>query len=196
MEEDKFNDQDGRGKPEAKSDAEIPASEKSVPEEPTPEKPASEKPTPEKPAPEVPAPEKPATDRPDPKKKIDPAELNKVKMLFKYFDTGFSTMKLYPPGNPSIERSVGIFSDKLKEFLDEYKEFRIGIKEFDFSYKGEIAFQDEEKKRSLPFFLFKDGMRELTFYKGLENKELQHFLDTLKEAIDLPSEESDAVGLL
>ena len=211
MEEDKFNDQDGRGKPEAKSDAEIPATEKSVPEEPTSEKPASEnstpekpaserptpeKPTPEKPAPEVPAPEKPATDRPDPEKKIDPAELNKVKMLFKYFDTGFSTMKLYPPGNPSIERSVGIFSEKLKEFLDEYKEFRIGIKEFDFSYKGEIAFQDEEKKRSLPFFLFKDGMRELTFYKGLENKELQHFLDTLKEAIDLPSEESDAVGLL
>jgi len=216
MEEDKFNDQGGRGKPEVKSDAEIPAPEKSVPEEPTPEKPASEKPTPEKPVPEEPAtekptpekpapekpapeeptPEKPATARPDPKKKIDPAELNKVKMLFKYFDTGFSTMKLYPPGNPSIERSVGIFSEKLKEFLDEYKEFRIGIKEFDFSYKGEIAFQDEEKKRSLPFFLFKDGMRELTFYKGLENKELQYFLDTLKEAIDLPSEESDAVGLL
>ena len=196
MEEDKFNDQGSRGKPEVKSDAEIPAPEKSVPEEPTPEKPASEKATPEKSAPEEPAPEKSMEARPDPKKKIDPAELNKVKMLFKYFDTGFSTMKLYPPGNPSIERSVGIFSEKLKEFLDEYKEFRIGIKEFDFSYKGEIAFQDEEKKRSLPFFLFKDGMRELTFYKGLENKELQYFLDTLKEAIDLPSEESDAVGLL
>lgn len=196
MEEDKFNDQGSRGKPEVKSDAEIPAPEKSVPEEPTPEKPASEKATPEKSAPEEPAPEKSMEARPDPKKKIDPAELNKVKMLFKYFDTGFSTMKLYPPGNPSIERSVGIFSEKLKEFLDEYKEFRIGIKEFDFSYKGKIAFQDEEKKRSLPFFLFKDGMRELTFYKGLENKELQYFLDTLKEAIDLPSEESDAVGLL
>ena len=186
MEQDKFNNQGDQEEPEAK---------------PTPDKPAQDKPTqdksaPEKSAPEEPAPEKSTAAKPDPKKKIDPAELNKVKMLFKYFDSAFSTMKLYPPGNPSIEKSVGIFSEKLKEFLDEYKEFRVGIKEFDFSYKGKIAFQDEEKMRSLPFFLFKDGMRELTFYKGLENKELQYFLDTLKEAIDLPPEESDAVGLL
>ncbi len=130
------------------------------------------------------------------KTKVVPGELNIVKLLFKYFDTAFSTMKLYPPGNPSITKSVTYFFDKLKEFLDEYEEMRIGIGEFSFSYKGENAFQDEEKKRSLPFFLFKDGMRELSFYKGLESKELNYFLDILKEAIDLPTEESDAVGLL
>jgi HEAT repeat protein len=130
------------------------------------------------------------------KTKVVPGELNKVRLLFKYFDTAFSTLKLYPPGNPSITKSVTYFYDKLKEFLDEYEEMRIGIGEFSFSYKGENAFQDEEKKRSLPFFLFKDGMRELSFYKGLESEELNFFLDILKEAIDLPSEESDAVGLL
>jgi len=129
-------------------------------------------------------------------KKVDPAELNKVKLLFKYFDTAFSTMKLYPPGNPSVEKTVGIFDEKLREFLEEYDEMRIGIGEFNFRYKNEIAFQDEEKKRSLPFFLFKDGMRQLSFFKGLDSKELQYFLNILKEAIDLPSEESDAVGLL
>lgn len=181
MEQDEFNKQGGPGEPK---------------EKPAPEEPAPEKSTPEKSTPEEPAPEKFAAAKPAPKEKIDPVELNKVKMIFKYFDTAFSTLKLYPPGNPSIEKSVGIFSGKLKEFLYEHKEFRIGIKEFDFTYKDEIAFQDEEKKRSLPFFLFKDGMRELTFYKGLEDKELQFFLDTLKEAIDLPPEESDAVGLL
>lgn len=135
-------------------------------------------------------------ERPLPEKKVDPGELNKVKLLFKYFDTAFSTMKLYPPGNPSVEKTVGIFDEKLKEFLEEYEEMRIGIGEFNFRYKNEIAFQDEEKKRSLPFFLFKDGMRQLSFFKGLDSKELQLFLNILKEAIDLPSEESDAVGLL
>ncbi|MGD2295131.1 MAG: HEAT repeat domain-containing protein [Candidatus Aminicenantes bacterium] len=139
---------------------------------------------------------RPAPERPVPKKKINADELNKVNLLFKYFDTAFSTMKLYPPGNPSIKKSVDIFTEKLKEFLKEYEELRIGIGEFSFSYKGEKVFQDEEKKRSLPFFLFKDGMRELSFYRGLERKELKYFLDVLKEAIDLPPEESDAVGLL
>ena len=137
-----------------------------------------------------------APERPAPKKKINADELNKVNLLFKYFDTAFSTMKLYPPGNPSIKKSVDIFTEKLKEFLREYEELRIGIGEFSFFYEGEKVFQDEEKKRSLPFFLFKDGMRELSFYRGLERKELKYFLDTLKEAIDLPPEESDAVGLL
>jgi hypothetical protein len=181
MEQDKFNNQGGPGEPGAK---------------PSPEKPPVEKSAPDEPAPKKFPPEKPAGAKPAPKKKIDTVELGKVNLIFKYFDTAFSTMKLYPPGNPSIEKSMGIFSGKLKEFLDEYKEFRIGIKEFSFSYKGETVFQDEEKKRSLPFFLFKDGMRELTFHKGLQDKELQHFLDTLKEAIDLPPDESDAVGLL
>ncbi|TEU04216.1 MAG: HEAT repeat domain-containing protein [Candidatus Aminicenantes bacterium] len=137
------------------------------------------------------APEKPA-----PKKKINADELNRVNLLFKYFDTAFSTMKLYPPGNPSIKKSVDIFTEKLKEFLREFEELRIGIGEFSFFYKGEKVFQDEEKMRSLPFFLFKDGMRELSFYRGLERKELKYFLDVLKEAIDLPPEESDAIGLL
>ena len=137
------------------------------------------------------APEKPA-----PKKKINAEELNRVNLLFKYFDTAFSTMKLYPPENPSIKKSVDIFTEKLKEFLREFEELRIGIGEFSFFYKGEKVFQDEEKMRSLPFFLFKDGMRELSFYRGLERKELRHFLDVLKEAIDLPPEESDAIGLL
>lgn len=137
------------------------------------------------------APEKTA-----PKKKINAEELNKVNLLFKYFDTAFSTMKLYPPGNPSIKKSVDIFTEKLKAFLREYEELRIGIGEFSFFYKSEKVFQDEEKKRSLPFFLFKDGMRELSFYRGLERRELKYFLDVLKEAIDLPPEESDAIGLL
>ncbi len=139
---------------------------------------------------------RPAPEGLAPKKKIDADELNKVNLLFKYFDMAFSAMKLYPPGNPSIKKSVDIFTEKLKGFLREYEELRIGIQEFSFFYKGEKIFQDEEKKRSLPFFLFKDGMRELSFYKGLERNELKHFLDTLKEAIDLPPEESDAVGLL
>ena len=69
---------------------------------------------------------------PLPEKKVDPAELNKVKLLFKYFDTAFSTLKLYPPGNPSIEKSVGYFDEKLKEFLEEYNELRVGIGEFNF----------------------------------------------------------------
>lgn len=128
--------------------------------------------------------------------KPSPAELAEAKRILKFFDTAFSAMKLYPPGNPSVEKTIDIFCRELKKFLEEHEELRIGIEEFNFLYKGEVVLQDEEKKRSLPFFLFKDGMRELSFIKNLEIDELRAFLVTLKTAIDLPSEESDVVSLL
>ena len=88
------------------------------------------------------APEKPVL-----KKKIMAEELNKVNLLFKYFNTAFSAMKLYPPGNPSIKKAVDFFTNKLKDFLREYGELRIGIGEFSFVYKGEKIFQDEKNIR-------------------------------------------------
>ncbi len=127
---------------------------------------------------------------------LTPGELSEAKRIFRYFDAAFSAMKLYPPGNPSIRQAVDVFNRELKKFLDTHEELRIGIEEFSFLYKGVAVFQDEEKKKSLPFFLFKDGMRELSFYPELEREELQAFLEVLKKAIDLPHEESDVVSLL
>lgn len=128
--------------------------------------------------------------------KPDPTELNKAGIVLKLFDTALSAMKIYPSGNPAVQRNLMQFFDRLKEFLDTYEELRLGIQEFSFTLKKETAFQDKIKKKSLPFLLFKDGMRELSFYKGLEREELQEFLEVLKEASDLPPEESDVVSFL
>ncbi len=128
--------------------------------------------------------------------KPDPAELNKAGIVLKFFDTALSAMKIYPSGNPAIQRNLMQFFNRIKEFLDTYEELRLGVQEFSFTLKKETVFQDKIKKKSLPFLLFKDGMRELSFYKGLEREELQEFMEVLKEASDLPPEESDIVSFL
>ncbi len=128
--------------------------------------------------------------------KPDPTELNKAGIVLKFFDTALSAMKIYPSGNPAIQRNLMQFFDRLEEFLDVYEELRLGIQEFSFTLKKETVFQDKIKKKSLPFLLFKDGMRELSLYKGLEREELQEFMEVLKEASDLPPEESDVVSFL
>jgi hypothetical protein len=128
--------------------------------------------------------------------KPDPAELNKAGIVLKFFDTALSAMKIYPSRNPAIQRNLMQFFDRLNEFLDTYEELRLGIQEFSFTLKKEPVFQDKIKKKSLPFLLFKDGMRELSFYEGLEQEELREFMEILKEASDLPPEESDVVSFL
>ena len=126
----------------------------------------------------------------------DPDEVNKATGVLKYFDSAFSSIKLFPSDNPSVKKSIDSFYERITEFLDEYEKLIIIIEEFSFSYKGETVFQEEEKQNSLPFFFFKDGMRELTFYDDLGRRELKEFLSLIKEESTLPLEDSDIVNSL
>ncbi|UCC38776.1 MAG: HEAT repeat domain-containing protein [Candidatus Aminicenantes bacterium] len=128
--------------------------------------------------------------------KTDPVEVKTAKEVIKRLGNAFSSMKIYPAENPAVKKSIETFTEKIKEFLDEYEHLDITIGEFNLSYKGENVFQDEEKMKSLPFLLFKDGMRELSFHKGLGERELQDFLETVKADSDLPPEDCDVVNSL
>jgi len=127
---------------------------------------------------------------------LDPDEVNKATGVLKFFDSAFSSIKLFPSDNPSVKKSTDSFYERITEFLDEYKKLVVIIEEFSFSYKGETVFKGKEKQNSLPFFFFKDGMRELTFYDGLEKRELKDFLELIKEESTLPLEDSDIVNSL
>ncbi len=128
--------------------------------------------------------------------KPDPDEVKKAAGVVQHFQRAFNLMKMYPSDNPGIKEAIISFADRLKEFLDLYEELKIGIQEFSFSYQGEIVFKDKLKKKSFPFLFFKDGMRELSFYEGLDEKEAQDFLEVIKKDFDLPPDYSDVVSSL
>jgi hypothetical protein len=128
--------------------------------------------------------------------KPDPDEIKKAAGVVQHFQRAFNLMKMYPMDNPSIKEAIISFADILKEFLDLYEELRISIDESSFSYQGEILFKDKLKKKSFPFLFFKDGMKELSFHEGLDEKEVQDFLEAIKKDFDLPSDYSDVVSSL
>lgn len=123
-------------------------------------------------------------------------ETKKVKEVLSLFAKTFSAVRIYPPENPTVKNSVESLYEKTQEFLREYGELKLIVKEFSFIFKEDIVFEEEQKKASLPFLFFKDGMRELAFYKGLDKKELQDFLQIVKDSADLPLEDSDTVNSL
>ena len=127
---------------------------------------------------------------------LDPEERAKVKLVLTSLGRAYSSMKIYPPKSPSIKYSFDVFSEKMMEFLDEYEMLLIAINEFKLIYKGKTVFQDEKKRTSLPFLFYKDGMREMSFHKGLDENELQEFLVTIKTDSDLPPENIDIVNSL
>lgn len=123
-------------------------------------------------------------------------ERDKVKDIIQFFAKAYSALKIYPIENPAVINSTKIFSDKLMDFLSEYEEMIIGIHEFSLSFNKETVHTDGEKKKSLPFLLYKDGMRELSFHEGLDLEEIGDFLETVKENADLPEEESNIINSL
>jgi HEAT repeat protein len=127
---------------------------------------------------------------------FNPEEMLKAKEVFRALEKSFSAMKVFPSGNPSIKSFVRSFTEKIHEFLDKFEVLLIGVDEFKFTLRGEAVFQDEEKKSSLPFLFFKDGIRELSFHKGLDEREIQEFLEVIREESDLPPENSDIVNSL
>jgi len=123
-------------------------------------------------------------------------ESDKVKDVIQSLIKAYSALKIYPIENPAVINSTMVFSDKLMEFLREYEEMRIGIQEFSLAFNEEILHSDGEKKKSFPFLLYKDGMRELSFHEGLDLEEIGDFLETVKINADLPEEESDIIHSL
>lgn len=189
-------------KPKSEQEKPEPQREKPEPEEekpqPEPEKPGPEreKPQPEqeKPEPELEKPEQVQEKPEEEKPKADPFEVKKAGNVIQFFKKTFSLIKLYPPENPSVARSIELFNNQLGEFLNEYEELAIQVGEFSFSYKGELVFQDEERSKSLPFLFYKDGLRELSFHKGLDKGELHELFKTISEVSDLPPEDADIVN--
>ncbi len=120
----------------------------------------------------------------------------KVKEVLSLFAKTFTAMRIYPTENPTVKNFVESFYEKTQEFLREYGELKLIVREFCFIFKEDTVFEEEHKKASLPFLFFKDGMKELAFYKGLDREELQDFLQIIKDNADLPLEDSDIVNSL
>ena len=123
-------------------------------------------------------------------------ESDKVKDIIQSLTKAYSALKIYPIENPAVINSTMVFADKLVDFLKEYEEMRIGIQEFSLTFNEEIIHSDGEKKKSLPFLLYKDGMRELSFHEGLDLEEIGDFLEIVKINADLPEDESDIINSL
>ncbi|MGD8535819.1 MAG: HEAT repeat domain-containing protein [Candidatus Aminicenantes bacterium] len=126
----------------------------------------------------------------------DAPSIRKAKEVLSLFAKAFASMRIYPTENPTVESLINTFSDKMHEFLDEEEEIKLIVNEFSITFKEETVFQDGQRKASLPFLFFKDGIRELAFYKGLDKEELQDFLKVIKDNADLPPDDSDIVNSL
>ncbi len=126
----------------------------------------------------------------------DPRVTDRVREIMLATANTVSAMKIFPSEHASVRSFVEDLTKKLKAFLDDRGKLEIGIEEYVFSFGGKPVYRDEMSVKSLPFFFFKDGMKTLFIYQGLEKEELADFLELIKRESQKPAEDSDIVNAM
>ncbi|MGC8747073.1 MAG: hypothetical protein ACP5SQ_10660, partial [Candidatus Saccharicenans sp.] len=127
---------------------------------------------------------------------VDPRAIQKVKELLLSLANTISALKIFPAHHTSAIHFRQDFITKFKSFLEEYQQLEIEMGEYAFFYQGKQVYQDEISSKSLPFLFYKDGLRLLVFYQGMDEQEINEFLELVRTESAKTAEESDLVNAL
>ncbi|MBI4655060.1 MAG: HEAT repeat domain-containing protein [Nitrospirae bacterium] len=122
-------------------------------------------------------------------------EVIKVKHIIQTLLKAKKNIRLYPANNPIYVKTINDTFVVFDEFLNYKDELVLKIKQKEIFYGSDHVYHNPEKENNFAFFFFKDGIRELSFKKGLSKHELEGFLKSIAVDFDREAIEDDIVTL-
>ena len=115
-----------------------------------------------------------------------------VEELLRNVVKGFRAFQMYLPNNPMYHRAIqnvrSAFQPVWASGLDKLV---LTIVETDIIWDEHVVYHQPAKNESFAFYLFKDGMRVLTLFPGVEEDEIIKFLEIVQTARALPNDAGD-----
>ncbi len=127
---------------------------------------------------------------------IDLVEIESVKRLIHLLDNTLKSLLIYPCNNPIPKEFKRKLHRGLSEFLDSRDELKVKVTSSQLLYEEKVVYEDKEKEKGLAFILHKDGVRELAFLKGLEQEEVDDFVEAMEACLKSDELEEDLVTML
>ena len=123
-------------------------------------------------------------------------EFLRAKDLTLFFIKAIKAFRFYPSDNPTLKGFRDQIPKKFQSFLNKFHSFVLQISEHTLSFNGKVLYEDRDVKKSLAFFFYKDGLRELRFTEGLEEWEIQGLFDIITQGGNINQLEDDLVTLM
>ncbi len=123
-------------------------------------------------------------------------KVKSTKALIQTFLQTLKAFRLYEGNHPILSKFLEKLRKDFDQYFDEFDSFSLQIGEHRLFYRGNVVYENQDMKESLAFVFFKDGIRELQFFKGLEFKEMIDFLNIVRKSDFLNRMEDDLVTLL
>ena len=104
--------------------------------------------------------------------------------------------RMYPPGHPGYQQGVEPLLTSLEHFFARGGALVLQVQPNALLWEGHPVYQERSREGNLAFFLYKDGIRSLSFHPGVTREELREFLLVLQADIYVKYGEDDVVTLL
>lgn len=125
---------------------------------------------------------------------FDPAIVSE---LLTNFGKAVRAHQLYLPNNPMHARAIDACKSSFSNVWRETDLLTLQVTEADLRWEGRpLLTEPDRTSDSIPWMLYKDGLRELTFRKGFEENELLVFLTLMQRARLASIEDDDLLTLL
>ena len=124
------------------------------------------------------------------------ADVTAVAEICSRLQSAYRTMHLYPPGHSMIENRMQPLSSALFAFLSTHDSLSLQVEESSLTYQGELVFRQQELRDDAAFVLFREGIRRLTLYAGLDDEELRGLVTCFSSAPEAEARDEDLVTLL
>ncbi|MBI2932549.1 MAG: HEAT repeat domain-containing protein [Planctomycetes bacterium] len=112
-------------------------------------------------------------------------------------DRALRTRRMYQPDHPLFVENTQELLTRMIEFFDRFSYLRLEITPTELRIEGRTLVQAPAHPQELPFRLYKDGIREIRFHRGLSREELLDFVGIMElTGEDLVELSEDYVSLL
>jgi HEAT repeat protein len=105
-------------------------------------------------------------------------------------------IRMYPSNNPMYVKSLEDTHARFRDYFDYRDDLILKIRQNDITWENEQVYYNPEKEDNLALFLFKDGLRELTFKRGMTAEEMEEFLKITALDFERDVLDDDIVTLL
>ena len=111
-------------------------------------------------------------------------------------ERALKTRRLYQPDHPLYQESTADLLSRFDAFFDKYSYLRFDVTTSELKMEGRAVMTCEPREPEVPFRLYKDGIREMKFQKGLTQQELLDYLSVLElDSKRLQEMDEDMVSL-
>jgi hypothetical protein len=120
-----------------------------------------------------------------------------VEDVFRVFDKAIKAYQLYLPNNAAHQKAMAAAKAAFTPLWDAMGSLVLQVTDTDLKWYGVTVNSHPEKGGdSMPWLLFKDGLRELVIFPGFEDEEMERFLAIIPKVRHAQAHEDDLLTLL